>query len=188
MDETKKAMARRLKEPYDWTHVFKGRGIDIGCGPDKLPFEECQGFDVEQGDANEISKHFPAETFDYIHASQCLEHMLDPTAALTDWLKILKPGGYAIITVPDFVLYEHLHWPSIYNPDHKSTWSMILPDSPAPIHIYVPPWLDEKFPECEIMKLDIIDTDYDYKQIAKVDQTYVANAEAFIEFVLRKNG
>jgi SAM-dependent methyltransferase len=187
MDETKKAMARRSRElTFDWARVFQGRGVDIGCGPDKLPFPECEGFDQEQGDANEISKYFPPETFDYIHASQCLEHMHNPLDALRDWLKILKPKGYAVISVPDFVLYEQLNWPSKFNPDHKSTWSLTLPDSPSGQHILVPKWLDFCFHAYQVRKLALIDTNYDYRLIGTMDQTFHFNVEAFIEFVLQK--
>jgi hypothetical protein len=112
--------------------------------------------------------------------------MHDPTAALIEWLKILKPQGYAVISVPDFVLYEQLRWPSLYNPDHKSSWSLFLPDSPAPIHILVPEWLKKNFFGYQVLKLDLIDTNYNYKLLGLMDQTWSAGAEAFIEFVIQK--
>lgn len=196
MNEAKKAMERRNKEPLEWTYIFKGRGVDIGCGPDKLPFDDCVGFDLEQGDANVLHKYFPVDHFDYIHASQCLEHMHDPTDALANWLKVLKPGGYAVISIPDFVIYEQLQWPSVYNPDHKSTWSLHLPASPARIHINVPTWLAMNFRTMKVIRLNLIDTNYDYNLLGvtnpemgmnkPIDQTFVSNAEAFIEFVLQK--
>jgi SAM-dependent methyltransferase len=185
-DETKKAMVRRKQESFMWDDIFQGRGIDIGCGPDKLPFAECRGFDMADGDANYLSKYVPTDHYDYIHASQCLEHMHDPTEAMKEWLKVLKPGGYAVISVPDFVLYEQLRWPSLYNPDHKSSWSLHLPDSPAPIHVLVPNWIGKNFPDYKVWKLELIDTNYNYKLIGITDQTWTMGAEAFIEFVLQK--
>lgn len=125
MNETSKALKRRNEEQqegkFNWERVFRGRGIDIGCGPDKLPFHNCEGFDIEEGDANRLSDHFQGETFDYIHSSQCLEHMQRPSVAFENWLCLLKPNGYAVTTVPDWCLYEGMIWPSRYNPDHKST-------------------------------------------------------------------
>jgi ubiquinone/menaquinone biosynthesis C-methylase UbiE len=189
MKETSKAMRRRFIEDrtgvIPWWKWFRGNGIDIGCGPDKVPFDDCIGFDKEHGDANELT--FADNSFSYVHSSQSLEHMRDPATALRNWIGVTKPKGRIIVTVPDFVLYEGLVWPSRYNPDHKSTWSMWLPDSPAPIHCYLPQWL-EQFDNTKLLLCRVVDTNYDYKILTKKDQTLPEDkgVEAFIEFVLQK--
>ena len=97
--ESSKAMTRRLsgnEKPF-WDKVFQGNGIDIGAGDDLIAIDGVIGFDVEDGDANRLHDYFPAESFDYIHASQCLEHMHDPVAALKSWMSVLKVGGFAVI-------------------------------------------------------------------------------------------
>ncbi len=119
--------------------LFRGKGIDVGCGPDKLPFATCEGFDRDQGDANDLTKYFPEGTFSYLHASQVLEHMINPRTALASWISVVKPRGHLIISVPDYILYEAGQWPSPRNGDHKSTWSTALRGSKAGAkHIYVP--------------------------------------------------
>lgn len=192
MNEASKAMRRRFIEDqtgvFPWMKLFTGVGIDVGCGPDKIPFDACTAFDLEQGDANDLTGYFKAGEFDYLHASQCLEHMRDPVSALTSWIEVVKPGGHLIVTIPDFVLYEGLIFPSRFNSDHKSTWSIWLKDSPAPIHCYLPSWLLQ-FANVEIIRCTVVDNNYDYKVLTKRDQTYDEEdgVEAFIEFVLRKH-
>lgn len=188
MKESSKAMERRFNSEKSvlFSKIFQGAGIDIGAGDDLIKVDGVVGFDMEDGDANNLDKYFPKESFDYIHASQCLEHMHDPEAALKSWLKVLKKGGYAVISIPSWELYEGMIWPSRFNPDHKSTWSLWMPASPAPTHVCLPEWL-VKF-DCNLVYCDLIDTNYNYKIGTRVDQTYPYEnrVEAFIEFVLQK--
>ena len=92
--------------------LLHGKGIDIGCGKDPVT-EECQKFDVEDGDANEITKYVQSTEYDYVFSSHCLEHMKDPKLTLKDWWKLIRNGGTMIIIVPDEDLYEQGYWPSI---------------------------------------------------------------------------
>ncbi len=59
MNEASKAMRRRLIEDelgiFNWSEIFTGNGIDVGCGPDKIWYDSCRAFDLEHGDANVIS-------------------------------------------------------------------------------------------------------------------------------------
>ena len=189
--ESSKAMTRRLsslEKPF-WNQVFQGKGIDIGAGDDLIAINGVVGFDVEDGDANRIHDYFPANSFDYVHASQCLEHMHDPVQALKSWMSILKPGGYAVVTIPSWELYEGMVWPSRYNPDHKSTFSMWQKGSPAPNHVLFPDWLENNFGEHKVEICRLVDTNYNYKLGTSVDQTFNREnaVEAFIEFILKKD-
>jgi SAM-dependent methyltransferase len=190
MNETSKAMRRRWCEAeqgiFPWKKIFQGRGIDIGCGPDKLPFDACEAFDKEQGDANRLSEYFPPDSFDYLHSSQSLEHMANPRAALKEWMKVVRPGGFVIVAVPSWELYEGMQWPSRYNPDHKATFSMSLRGSPAPIHILLPDFLQELNATTLLCRL--VDANYDYKVGTTKDQTWDESdgVEAFIEMVIQK--
>ena len=188
MKESSKAMERRFNSEKRelFSKIFKGEGIDIGAGDDLINVTDVRGFDMEDGDANHLDQYFPEESFDFIHASQCLEHMRDPKAALESWLKVLKKGGYAVISIPSWELYEGMIWPSRFNPDHKSTWSMWQKGSPALNHVKLPEWLANF--NCEIVYCELIDTNYNYKIGTRVDQTYPYEnrVEAFIEFVLQK--
>ncbi len=43
---------------------------------------------------------FAAGTFDVVIASHVLEHLADARGALTDWMRVLKPGGSLLLGVP----------------------------------------------------------------------------------------
>lgn len=191
MNEASKAMRRREIEDrlgiFNWSDIFVGSGIDVGCGPDKIKYSSCIPFDFEHGDANYISKYFTKQ-FDYLHASQCLEHMHNPYDAIIEWLKIIKVGGHAIISIPDWVLYEGEVWPSRYNPDHKSTWSFTRESSPSKNHVNIYKFLQYLQPFAYPKRALLVDNNYNYRLAASVDQTFneTDNVEAFIEIVLCK--
>lgn len=190
--ETSKAMRRRFREDdagiYPWRQWFRGNGIDIGCGPDKVSLETFIGFDQQDGDANKLSAYFPAMQFDVIHGSHVLEHMHDPVAAIRDWFKLLKPGGRMIQTVPDWCAYEQMTWPSKFNPDHKSSWSTVYKGSIAPIHVYLPKFLNDLNHIAEMKLCRYVEENYDWKLPLSIDQTWnpEANVEIWCEFVLIK--
>ena len=121
MNEASKTRAVRSQDFY--ARFFSGTVLDIGCGPD-LVVPNAQPFDMEHGDANCILNYFGPESFDTVHSSHALEHMHDPVQCLSDWWKLVRPGGYMITVVPDAELYEQGCWPSIFNPDHKSRFSL----------------------------------------------------------------
>lgn len=183
-------MTRRWREDdagvFPWKKWMKGRGIDIGCGPDKVDSPNFIGFDQKDGDANIFSSYFPKEHFDVLHSSQSLEHMHDPVSALRDWLSALKKGGRLIATVPSWELYEGMVWPSRFNPDHKATFSMWQKGSPAHHHCKMPDWL-EQFGQ-RIMLCRLVDDNYDYKIGSTRDQTWKPEdaVECWIEFCLIK--
>jgi hypothetical protein len=80
-------------------------------------------------------------------------------------------------------------WPSRYNPDHKSTFSMWQKGSPAPNHVLFPDWLKDNFSEHKVEICRLVDTNYNYKLGTSVDQTFNREnaVEAFIEFILKKD-
>jgi hypothetical protein len=50
--------------------------------------------------------------------------MVNPQEAIQSWFSLVKPGGHLITIVPDEDLYEQGHFPSIFNSDHKSTFTI----------------------------------------------------------------
>lgn len=183
-------MNRRRQEESEgglpWSKILSGHGLDIGSGDDLLP--GAIPFDKEDGDANNLAQYFPSRTFDFLHASHVLEHVFDPAECVRDWLSLLKPGGHLVGEVPSWELYEGKRPTSIWNPDHKTTWSMwskkggsVLP------HIFAPDFF-ASFGNTEVVSLRLIDTNYNYLTGASVDQTYDFShgVECYIEFVLRK--
>lgn len=126
--ETGKSMSRRVRDPLFVLHVFAGEAIDIGAGNDGLShysylfprLKSVRDWDVGDGDAN-VMEGLEPESFDCVHSSHCLEHMVALDRALARWWELVKPGGFLVFTVPDEAMYEQGVWPSTFNPDHK--WS-----------------------------------------------------------------
>lgn len=188
--ESTKAAARR-KGTWLYNKVFTGKGIDIGCGADILNKEDfpnivsVEPFDLEHGDANKINEYFYDDYFDFVAGSQVLEHLWNPLDALRRMLKIVKPGGYVIQSFPDYYLYEKGDFPpSKFNSDHKRCFS-IHEHISHPYHVNVLELLMKLTHIAEIIKVEKIDTHYDYSLPLHVDQTR-GEAEAFIEIILQK--
>ena len=191
MEETSKASLRRYRDPIYGSRYFVGSGIDIGGGLDplgkqitKFPgIRSVRNWDLNDGDAQYLSG-VDNDSFDFVYSSHCLEHMHDPVIALANWLRILKPGGYLIVSIPDEDMYEHSVWPSRFNLDHK--WSFTLfKDHPAlPKSINVIDLLRHFAADVEPERILKIKDSY-IDGLVDVDQT-LGNAECAIEFVWRK--
>ncbi len=186
--ETRKATERR-RGTWLYNKVFCGDGIDIGCGVDILNKDKefpnissVQPFDLEHGDAQKITCSVGRQ-FDFVHSSQCLEHMHDVEEALSNWWSLVRPGGYLVVSIPDEDLYEQGNFPSKFNPDHKWTFSIYKKVTWSPRHYNVLN-LILGLQDFEIIKIELVDTNYN-SSVRGVDQT-LGNAEAFIEFILRK--
>jgi SAM-dependent methyltransferase len=156
MDETSKA--KKYWGDLEKS-VLTGKGIDIGCGPDPVT-PDARPFDLGQGDANVVSKYV-TEQFDYVYSSHCLEHMHDPRATILDWWKLVKPGGHLFILVPDEDLYEQGVFPSRFNPDHKSTFTISKAKSWSPKSVNVLE-LAQSLPGGQIINIELQDRGYDH--------------------------
>ena len=117
--------------------LLQGKGIDIGSGPYPV-VQNAEPFDVIHGDADNILDYVKkAGEFDFVFSSHCLEHMKNPYKAISDWWQLVKPGGAMIFIVPDEDLYEQGYWPSIFNGDHKHTFTISKMKSWSPVSINV---------------------------------------------------
>jgi SAM-dependent methyltransferase len=115
--ETAKAYSRRKREGF-FESYCNGKGLDIGYGGDLLA-ENCQGWDFEDGDAQSLEGIYDYQ-YDFVYSSHTLEHMYKPDVALRNWWRVVKPGGFMILYVPDRDLYEKKNrLPSRWNYDHK---------------------------------------------------------------------
>lgn len=155
MDETSKS--KKIWGPIELT-VLQGSGIDIGCGPDPV-FPHVRRFDVEDGDANYITRHV-REQFAFVYASHCLEHMHEPRKAVLEWWQLVKPGGHLFFTVPDEDLYEQGVFPSRFNHDHKATFTLSKDRSWSPVSINVLD-LAQSLPGGRLVRLSLQDHHYD---------------------------
>jgi SAM-dependent methyltransferase len=84
-------------------------GVEKMFGAMRLEGEAPEGASARtvQGDALELP--FEDDTFDKIIASEVLEHIPDDMKAMTELLRVLKPGGQLAVTVPSW-LPERICW------------------------------------------------------------------------------
>lgn len=122
--EWQKSYLNRM-EKYLFQGKKRGSLIELGCGDGKLSISLAEkGYTVTACDISDKSislvqkfakekkvkvkavrcdvtkMKFPDKSFDFAIANSILEHMEDETKALTEWSRILKPGGRIIIVTP----------------------------------------------------------------------------------------
>ncbi|MCP9455887.1 MAG: class I SAM-dependent methyltransferase [Nitrospira sp.] len=59
---------------------------------------------------------FPDNTFDVVWSSNVLEHVADPGKVLAEAYRLLKPGGTAIIVVPNYGSFWEGHYGVVFPP------------------------------------------------------------------------
>lgn len=196
MWEQSKAAKRRFGIGAFHNRYFVGHGIDVGGKPDPLGqyagifarMASCRTWDLEDGDAL-FMKGVADSHYDFLHASHCLEHMVNVEEALANWIRIVKPGGFLIITVPEEDLYEIGNWPSKFNPDHKWTFTIMKEKSWSKKSINVLDLLRGYGDQIAVEKIELIrDFFRDSWVPEQIDQTRTPVAECCIEIILRKNG
>lgn len=75
------------------------RGIEVDPRPVKIA--QSRGYEVRQADAaNSIP--FKDASFDLVTALDVIEHVEDDAAVLRQARRVLKPGGYLLVTTPAF--------------------------------------------------------------------------------------
>jgi SAM-dependent methyltransferase len=190
--EQSKSAKRRFNDGKFHNQYFVGRGIDIGAGGDSLAqylhvfrgIQKIDSWDKPQGDAQYMNG-VRDNTYDFVHSSHCLEHMVDPHTALLSWINITKPGGHLIITVPEESLYERNKWPSRFNGDHKHSFTIHKSVTKLPCSISLLTLLS-KYDNIHIKRLELIDDFFDPTNPA--DQTRSVTTECSIEIILQKHG
>jgi SAM-dependent methyltransferase len=192
MKECSKAIARRQRDPAFMSRFFKGSGIDIGGAPDPLALysslfpliASVRTWDLDDGDAQYMDG-VPDESFDFVHSSHCLEHIREPALGLRNWFRILRPGGFLVITVPDEDLYEQGTFPSTFNRDHKWTFTINKESSWSERSLNVFDLVSSIGSAAAVHKIELIDHAYRYN-LPRFDQTLTPVAESAIEFVVRR--
>ncbi len=194
MREQSKAAKRRFNDGAFHSRYFVGVGLDIGGKPDPLAqygnvfarIQSVRTWDREDGDAQYL-KGVADNSFDFVHSSHCLEHMVDVVVAVRNWIRVLKPGGYLIVTVPDEDLYEQKTWPSRFNPDHKWTFTTAKLSSWSPCSINAVDLAKTVADQVELERL-VLHRDFFRPEVAGTipDQTLTSVTECAIEMIFRK--
>jgi ADP-heptose:LPS heptosyltransferase/predicted SAM-dependent methyltransferase len=142
--------SRKIK--YLLPKYTRGRVLEIGCGMEKA-FPHFIGYDSGHhfgrgaadviGEANNLEL-FASNSFDAVFSSHVLEHMPDMQAAVDEWGRVIKLGGYLCLYVPSANLYP-LCGEEGANPDHKHD---IYPnDLQALLENSAQHWVIEEFEE-----------------------------------------
>jgi SAM-dependent methyltransferase len=192
MKECSKSIQRRLADSNFLRCYFVGVGIDIGGKPDPLALYQeffplmhaIKTWDWEDGDAQFLAG-VDDETLDFVHSSHCLEHLVDPETGLHNWFRVLKPGGYLIITVPDEDFYEQGIFPSTFNRDHKWTFTILKLNSWSGRSINLVDLVRKLGPAAELIKIEQLMATYRFN-LPRFDQTLSPVGECGIELVIRK--
>jgi SAM-dependent methyltransferase len=194
--EQSKSAKRRFNDGAFHSRYFVGHGIDIGGKPDPLAqyvgafrlMLSVRTWDLEDGDAQYLAG-VADNSLDFVHSSHCLEHMVDVNEALRNWIRVLKPNGHLIVTIPDEDLYEQGAWPSQRNFDHKWTFTLAKASSWSPRSINVVDLAKTFADQLELERLSL-QRDFYRPEIRDVlvDQTLTPVAECSIEWVARKRG
>jgi len=92
-----------------------GVGVDISVLRLKAAKHWCFFLTLVQAIAEDLPFK---QAFDTVIAAELLEHVLDPKAVVEEILRVLKPNGKIIVTVPD-----ELHGKSHMNPEHLRKFS-----------------------------------------------------------------
>ncbi|SAK42646.1 hypothetical protein AWB82_00434 [Caballeronia glebae] len=186
------SLNRRLLDARFSNRWLVGNGLDIGGGNDSIALyrslfpriDSVTVYEREQGDAQYLD-NVRDDSFDFVYSGHCLEHVIDPRVALRHWLRVLKPGGHLVITVPDEDLYEQGVWPSTFNQDHKHTFTLYKRESWSPVSINVLDLLRDFEREVSVKKVELLDHSF-LRGMERYDQTRSAFAECGIEFVVQK--
>jgi ubiquinone/menaquinone biosynthesis C-methylase UbiE len=62
------------------------------AGDDRVAFAVADAYHLDLADGS----------FDVVHAHQVLQHLTDPVAALTEWARVLRPGGLLAVRDSDY--------------------------------------------------------------------------------------
>jgi SAM-dependent methyltransferase len=177
--EAAKSDQRRVRSGFYDKYLSGDAILDIGFRggkPNAQPITD-KAIGVELDYPGYDGKRLPFEdnTQDAVFVSHCLEHIVDYKSLLRDWYRVLKIGGYLIISVPHQYIYERkAALPSRFNPDHKRFYT------PASLLREI----EESLPldAYRLRSLADIDDGFNYK--APADRFPIGNYE--IELVIEK--
>jgi len=158
--EAGKSYSRRVRTGFFDRYCSGAIVLDVGfTGYDnperKAALPHAIGVDLDYPGYDGLRLPFSAQSVDAIFSSHCLEHIEDEQAALRDWFRVLKIGGFLVCMVPSQALYEKRRQPpSRWNGDHKRFYT------PASLLLAVENALDVNSYRLRHMKENDIGFDY----------------------------
>lgn len=90
---------------------FSRHGM-MAVGVDKQ--DECvnvlEGFEIKQCNLEEEALPWANDSFDYVYSKSVLEHVFNTTNFIKESLRVLKPGGMAVLMTPDWRSQRDFFW------------------------------------------------------------------------------
>jgi len=137
-----------------WINCPQSNGLDICCGRRKV-IPTAIGVDLFRGKREYplytinpdlvwdcLDLPFKDNTMDYVVCNHGLEHLIDPARAITEWKRLLKPGGLLITIVPDARYHD------------------VLKSDPTHVHAFTPDILKDivvNVGGLQILQMDTLD-------------------------------
>jgi SAM-dependent methyltransferase len=122
--EAGKSIEAKLRNGFVARYLSGTNILDIGYRGylhDAVPIvPQAIGIDLEYPGYDGKTLPFGNDSQDAVYSSHCLEHIEDYKGALREWHRVLRIGGFMVVSVPHQFLYEkRLTLPSRWNQDHK---------------------------------------------------------------------
>ena len=99
------------------TKYCQGCGLDVGYGGDPIlpsaitvdwlvPAAQVGNHPLNLGGDAMSLYWFNDDVLDYVFSSHCLEDFKDTESVLREWIRVVKPGGYLVLFLPDEQVYR----------------------------------------------------------------------------------
>jgi SAM-dependent methyltransferase len=112
LEELEKSLENRSSAAISFLDVGASSGVMVDCARERgwnaygaepsfvgASAALKNGIEIPQSYAEALP--FPSNSFDIVHANHVVEHLVDPFIALSEFRRILKPGGVCFIEVPN---------------------------------------------------------------------------------------
>lgn len=187
MEETRKNYGRRANEGF-FQKYCQGKGIDIGSGSCPLQVLGIDTYDLPN-DAK-FMQEVKNEAYDFVYSSHCLEDIDEPDVAIQNWWRILKTGGYLILSVPHRDLFERKRsLPSHGNKNHKHFFLIDRYEYPCTIGLV--PFITKNLSNQDIIYVKKCDDGYSCSIVEQeafpLGIHVIASGELSIEAVIKKS-
>jgi SAM-dependent methyltransferase len=114
--EVRKTMRARIESGFFAQYLSGPNVLDIGFrggDPANQPIVPWAiGVDKDYPGYDGVRLPFADRSQDAVHSSHCLEHIANPGQALGEWFRVLRIGGFLVVTVPHQQLYERKPMPT----------------------------------------------------------------------------
>jgi methionine biosynthesis protein MetW len=88
-----------------WLHEHAGEYVGVDVSTTGVAAARGLGLDARVVE-DAASLPFPADSFDLAVASEVLEHLFDPSLAVAEVRRVLRPGGVLVVTVPNVAYWR----------------------------------------------------------------------------------